>query len=61
MGGSGCATVGLVFLSYIKELMLKGKYKRVLVIGTGALINKSMTLQNESIPAISYAIGVEKV
>jgi hypothetical protein len=44
---------------YIIKLMKENQYKKVLIIGTGALINKVLTLQNKGIPSISYAIGIE--
>ena len=59
MGGSGCATIALVMFGYIIKLMKENQYKKVLIIGTGALINKVLTLQNKGIPSISYAIGIE--
>ena len=33
--------------------------KRVLLIGTGALMNSTSTQQSESIPGIAHAVSVE--
>ena len=38
-GGSGPVCNGLVSFGYIYQMMLKGKYQRVLVLATGALLN----------------------
>lgn len=60
-GGSGCACCGIVSYGYIFKEMLNGKYKRVLICATGALMNTDMTLQKESIPAVAHAIGLEVI
>ena len=41
--------------------MLLGKYKKILVIATGALLNPIMTFQKETIPAIAHAVALERV
>lgn len=38
-GGSGPVCNALVSFGYIYQMILKGKYKRVLVLATGALLN----------------------
>ncbi len=59
-GGSGCACCGVVMLSYIKELLLNNKLKRVLIIATGALLNPLILNQKETIPAIAHAVILER-
>ena len=59
-GGSGCGCVTLVTLSYIIDRLKQGVLNKVLIIATGALMNPVMTAQNESIPAISHAICLER-
>ena len=39
--------------------MQRGELKRVLVVPTGALLNKDTPLQKETIPGVSHAITFE--
>ena len=58
-GGSGCACCGTVFSGYIYNKLKEKKYKRVLLVATGALMNSTSVQQGESIPGIAHAISVE--
>ena len=58
-GGSGACCCGLVFNSYIYKNMLRGRFKKVLLMPTGALLSKTSSLQGESIPAICHAVEFE--
>ncbi len=58
-GGSGAGCVSVVFNSYILKKMQQGELKRVLVVPTGALLNKDTPLQKETIPGISHAFTLE--
>ena len=58
-GGSGPACVMCVTFSYIINKMLKGIYKKVLVIATGALHSQISFQQKETIPCIAHAIVLE--
>jgi len=58
-GGSGCGCCGIVTFSYLIKKMLEQKYKKILVIATGALLNKGMTNQKETIPSVAHAIALE--
>lgn len=60
-GGSGCGCLPGYFFSYIYKMMQEGKYQKVLLIATGALLNPIMCGQKESIPVISHAIALEVV
>lgn len=60
-GGSGAGCCNLVFNGYIYKKMLENKYKKVLLVPTGALLSKMSTLQGETIPAIAHAVSIEKV
>lgn len=60
-GGSGCGCSAVVTCGYIKEKLLNGELRRVLICPTGALMNQTSTLQKESIPAITYAFVLERV
>ena len=55
-GGSGPACVMCVTFSYIINQMQKLKYKKVLVIATGALHSQISYQQKESIPCIAHGI-----
>lgn len=59
-GGSGCGCVTAFLLGYIVREMKKGKYRKVLVLATGALLNPIMIAQKESIPCISHGISLER-
>lgn len=58
-GGSGAGCVNTVFNSYILKRLQRGELKRVLVVPTGALLNKDTPLQKETIPGIAHAFTVE--
>ena len=58
-GGSGPACLPLVSYSYIIDKMRNKKYKRVLLVGTGALMNVSMVNLKNTIPSISHVISLE--
>lgn len=58
-GGSGCGCSASVLTSYILNEMLSGSFKRVLFVGTGALMSPVLTGQGESIPGIAHAIELE--
>ena len=58
-GGSGCACCGTVFSGYIYNKLKEKKYKKVLLVATGALMNSTSVQQGESIPGIAHAISVE--
>ncbi len=58
-GGSGCACVASVFSGYLFKQLKERKYKRILVIATGALMNSTSSQQGETIPGIAHAISIE--
>lgn len=58
-GGSGCACCGTVFSGYIYKMLQQKKYKKVLLMATGALTNSTTNQQGESIPGIAHAIAIE--
>ena len=58
-GGSGCACSAVVTCSYLLEEMIAGKYKRILGLGTGALMSPLSSQQGESIPGIGHAVVFE--
>ena len=60
-GGSGCACCAVVTAGYVKEKLLNGELKKVLICATGALFNATTTLQKESIPSVSHAFVLEAI
>ncbi len=60
-GGSGCACSGLVTMGHLYPMLKEKKYKRVLVVATGALLSPILTFQKETIPCVAHAISLEGV
>lgn len=58
-GGSGCGCSAVVDCGYIYKNMIKGKYKRILIISTGALLSTTSSQQGESIPGIAHCVCIE--
>lgn len=57
-GGSGCACLACVFASLLLGKLRRGEIKRLLIVGTGALLSPLSALQGESIPAIAHALAL---
>lgn len=60
-GGSGVSCAPLVTYSYIFDKMKKGKYKKVLLVATGALMSPTNVNQHKTIPAIAHAVSLEAI
>ena len=58
-GGSGCGCSASVFAGRLLKDMERGKYKRLLLMSTGALLSTISPLQGESIPGIAHAVSLE--
>ena len=58
-GGSGCGCIASVFSGYILKMLTEKKYKKILLIATGALMNSTTSQQGESIPGIAHAVSIE--
>jgi len=58
-GGSGCGCSAAVTCGYLLQSMKAGKYKRIMMVGTGALLSPVSVLQGESIPGIAHAVVIE--
>ncbi|MGN0162048.1 MAG: stage V sporulation protein AD [Candidatus Ornithomonoglobus sp.] len=58
-GASGCGCCAAVLCGHILKEMESGKYRRILVAATGALMNPLTVEQGESIPSISHAVAIE--
>lgn len=57
-GGSGCGCMGSVFCGHIMKKLKNKELKNILVMATGALMNPSILLQDESIPGIAHAVAI---
>ena len=60
-GGSGPCCSALVNFSYIYKMLKDKKFKRVLLVPTGAIFSPTLVFQKESIPAIAHAVSLEVV
>ena len=58
-GGSGCGCSATVFCGAILPRLESGKYRRVLLISTGALMSPTAIQQGESICGIAHAVCFE--
>ncbi|WP_315117539.1 stage V sporulation protein AD [uncultured Clostridium sp.] len=58
-GGSGCGCSAVVYCGYLYNNMLSGKFKRVLLVSTGALMSPTSSLQGETMPGIAHAVAIE--
>jgi stage V sporulation protein AD len=59
-GGSGCACSAVVTGGYLLQQIQAGKLKRILGVGTGALLNADSPKQGETIPGIGHAVVIER-
>ncbi|WP_078413653.1 stage V sporulation protein AD [Priestia abyssalis] len=58
-GGSGCGCSAVVTYGYILNELIKGNFKRVFVVATGALLSPTMIQQKETIPTIAHGVVIE--
>lgn len=59
-GGSGCGCCASVFCGYLLKALESGKYNRILLTATGALMNPLTVGQGESIPVIAHSVAIER-
>ena len=57
-GASGCGCSGVVLASFIRDKFLKGEYRDILFVGTGAMMSPMTTFQGESIPGIAHLVRI---
>jgi stage V sporulation protein AD len=55
-GGSGCGCSAAVVCGYVLRGMREGRWRRVLLAPTGALLSPTSSFQGESIPGICHAV-----
>ena len=57
-GGSGCGCSAVTLCSYLLSKLDKGKLKRILFCGTGALLSPTSTQQGLPIPGVCHAVSI---
>ncbi|MBR6727073.1 MAG: stage V sporulation protein AD [Clostridia bacterium] len=57
-GGSGCGCSAAVLASYLLPKIADGSLKRVLLLGTGAMMSPQSIQQGEYIPAVAHLISL---
>lgn len=60
-GGSGCGCLSTVLGGYFMKRLQAKELKRILAVGTGALLNASTPLQKLSIPGVAHGVCLEVV
>jgi stage V sporulation protein AD len=58
-GGSGCGCSASVFSSHIYRNLSEGKWKRVLLVPTGALLSTVSYNEGQSVPGIAHGVVIE--
>lgn len=58
-GGSGCACAALVFAARLMAFLKQGKYRRALLVATGALHSPTSCQQGEAISCVAHAVSIE--
>ncbi len=58
-GGSGCGCSAAVLTGSLLKKLEQGKYRRILLMSTGALLSTISPFQGESIPGIAHAVCLE--
>ena len=59
-GASGAGCSATVFCSYLMSGLNSGRWKSILLAGTGALLSPLSSQQGESIPGICHAVCIKK-
>lgn len=57
-GGSGCGCLASVLGGFFYKNLVSGSIKRILAVGTGALLNPNTVFQNLSIPSIAHCVDI---
>jgi len=58
-GGSGCGCSASVVASYLLPKLAAGDLRRVLMLGTGAMMSPQSIQQGECIPAVAHLVLLE--
>ena len=57
-GGSGCGCSAITLCGYLLDMLRRGKEKRILFCGTGALLSPTSTQQGLPIPGTCHAVSI---
>ncbi len=57
-GASGCGCSASIFSSYWYQSLREGKFKKILLVPTGALMSLCSTQQGENILGIAHAVSI---
>lgn len=57
-GASGPVCLPLIL---IEKILKERKYKRILIVGTGALQNQTIANQKNTLPSVSHAVSIEVI
>ncbi len=57
-GGSGCGCSAVTLCGYLLDKLKKGKLKKILFCGTGALLSPTSTQQGLPIPGVCHAVAI---
>lgn len=57
-GGSGCGCSAIALCGYLLSELKKGKMKKILFCGTGALLSPTSTQQGLPIPGVCHAVAI---
>lgn len=55
-GGSGCGCSAVVLASHLIPRLERGELRRILLVGTGAMMSPASIQQGEAIPAVAHLI-----
>ena len=57
-GGSGCGCSAITLCGHLLDELNKGKLKKILFCGTGALLSPTSTQQGLTIPGVCHAVSI---
>ncbi len=57
-GGSGCGCSAVVLASHLLPRIERGELRRILFIGTGAMMSPSSLQQGQAIPAVAHLVAI---
>lgn len=58
-GGSGCGCGAITLCGYLLDELNRGKFRKLLFCGTGALLSPTSTQQGLPIPGVCHAVVIE--
>ena len=57
-GGSGCGCSAVVLASYLLPRLERGELRRILFLGTGAMMSPASLQQGQAIPAVAHLVAI---